>query len=127
MIPRRDVFAYTLQHVANRGVPPDSFLRELIAWAPGAPAEIFAPNLNPADIYAAVRLELGPWHGAQHRKAVMCEVLRVLAGFESSWRWNCGRDLNNPSEDSVVASFEIFSFPAFFFLASSQQFANLPT
>jgi hypothetical protein len=27
----------------------------------------------------------------------MLEVMRVLAGFESSWDWNAGRDTNNPT------------------------------
>lgn len=27
----------------------------------------------------------------------MLEVMRVLAGFESSWRWDCGRDITNPT------------------------------
>ena len=30
-----------------------------------------------------------------HRRAAMLEVLRVLAGFESSWDWTCGRDVTN--------------------------------
>jgi hypothetical protein len=29
-------------------------------------------------------------------------VMRVLAGFESSWKWNEGRDTNNPS--SITAN-----------------------
>ena len=32
------------QHVANRGVPPDDFLDQLVAWGKEAPDEIFAPN-----------------------------------------------------------------------------------
>jgi hypothetical protein len=88
----------TKQHVANRGVPPDSFLNELVAWAKGAPDEIFAPNPN-NDVYSSVLATLGPWQGLAHRKAVLLEVLRVLAGFESSWDWNAGRDLTNPTSD----------------------------
>jgi hypothetical protein len=80
--------------VYTRGIPPDSFLDELIEWGRQAPDEIFAPN-DKADIYGSVKNQLGPWTGIFHRKAAMLEVLRVLAGFESSWHWNEGRDITN--------------------------------
>jgi hypothetical protein len=86
----------TKQHVLNRGIPPDDFLDQLIAWGKSAPDEIFAPNPF-SDIYSSVRNTLGPWEGIQHRRAVMLEVMRVLAGFESSWDWNEGRDTTNPT------------------------------
>ena len=86
----------TKQHVLNRGVPPDDFLDELITWGKGAPDEIFAPNPF-SDIYSSVKNTLGPWNGLLHRRAVMLEVMRVLAGFESSWDWNEGRDITNPT------------------------------
>ncbi len=35
------VYAALKQHVANRGVPPESFLEALIAWGKSAPMEIF--------------------------------------------------------------------------------------
>jgi hypothetical protein len=91
--------AYTAvkQHVLNRGVPPDSFLDELVAWGTTADDEIFAPNAA-HDVYTNVVGVLGPWRDAAHRRAAMLEVMRVLAGFESSWNWNEGRDTkNNPS------------------------------
>jgi len=90
------VYVATKQHVANRGVPPDAFLDELVAWGKQAPDEIFAPNPH-ADVYSSVVDALGPWHGIAHRRAVMLEVMRVLAGFESSWKWNEGRDTSNPT------------------------------
>jgi hypothetical protein len=86
------------QHVFNRGVPPDSFLDELVAWGRSAPEEIFAPNAY-SDIYSSIKNTLGPWRDNQHRRAVMLEVMRVLAGYESSWHWNEGRDTNNPTSD----------------------------
>lgn len=89
----------TLASVANRGNPPAGFVGELIAWGMRAPAEIFAKRPG-FDIYSSVLDELGPWHGETHRKAVMLEVLRVLAGFESSWRWKEGRDVANPASDT---------------------------
>jgi hypothetical protein len=89
-------FHATKQKVLNRGVPPDSFLDELVAWGRTAPDEIFAPNPH-ADIYSNVVGVLGPWQGLPHRRAAMLEVMRVLAGFESSWDWNAGVDTTNPT------------------------------
>ncbi len=88
-------FQATKQKVLNRGVPPDSFLEELVAWAKSAPPEIFARNDVPVEIYTVVRPELGPYESDEHRRAVMCEVMRVHAGFESSWNWNEGVDVTN--------------------------------
>lgn len=89
-------FAATKQNVANRGIPPDDFLDQLVAWGKQAPDDIFAPNNN-NDVYSSVFETLGPWRGITHRRAVMLEVMRVLAGFESSWNWNEGRDTTNPT------------------------------
>lgn len=89
-------FRATKQRVLNRGVPPNSFLEELIAWGRTAPDEIFAPNQN-ADVYSNVVGVLGPWQDLAHRRAAMLEVMRVLAGFESSWDWNAGVDTTNPT------------------------------
>ena len=93
-------FSATKQHVLNRGVAPDDFLDQLVSWGKRAPDEIFGPN-SFSDVYSSVINTLGPWQGTAHRRAVMLEVLRVLAGFESSWNWNEGRDTNNAS--SVTA------------------------
>jgi hypothetical protein len=92
-------YSATKQHVFNRGIAPDSFLDQLVAWGKTAPDEIFAPN-TVSDIYSSVKNTLGPWEGIEHRRAVMLEVMRVLAGFESSWRWNEGRDTSNPDSDT---------------------------
>jgi hypothetical protein len=32
----------------------------------------------------------------------MLEVLRVLAGFESSWDWEAGRHVTNPTSNAVL-------------------------
>jgi hypothetical protein len=53
---------------------------------------VFAANNND-DIYSALAPKLGPWQGMLHRRAAMCEALRVLAGFEASWDWNEGVDM----------------------------------
>jgi hypothetical protein len=84
----------TRHQVLNRGVPPIDFLDELVEWGQCASHEIFLPNAV-IDIYSSVRSTLGPWQGLTHRRAVMLEVMRVLAGFESSWNWNEGRDWKN--------------------------------
>src|SRR5258708_1803870 len=81
--------------VLNRGEPPDSFLIELVDWGRKAPAEIFEPNSNPHDIYADIVSIFGPWINLLHRRAAMLEVMRVHAGFESSWNWNEGVDHTN--------------------------------
>lgn len=85
--------------VFNRGIAPDSFLDEMIEWAKGAPDDIFTPNPN-IDIYSKIKPELGPWTGLLHRKAAMLEVMRVLAGFESSWDWKEGVDTSRLGGDT---------------------------
>jgi len=37
-------FQATKQRVLNRGIPPDSFLNELVSWGRIAPDDIFAPT-----------------------------------------------------------------------------------
>jgi hypothetical protein len=86
----------TKQKVHNRGVPPTGFLDELVAWGRVADEEIFAPNSHD-DVYSSVKSSLGPWKDGNHRRAVMLEVMRVLAGFESSWDWTAGVDVTNES------------------------------
>jgi hypothetical protein len=85
----------TKKQVSNRGIAPDSFLDELVAWGKTASDDIFIPNLA-SDVYSAVRSTLGPYKDPDHRRAVMLEVLPVLAGFESSWNWNQGIDAGKP-------------------------------
>lgn len=99
-------FFATQVSVLNRGRPPAAFLREMVEWGRSAPDGIFAPrpNPNPAkpdpDIYAHVKTELGPWKDLWHRRAVMLEVMRVLAGFESSWDHTEGVDTSRLGEDT---------------------------
>lgn len=96
--------------VFNRGTPPQSFINELVVWAKSAPDEIFAPNQH-ADIFDKVRDALGPWDGIVHRKAVMLEVMRVLAGFESSWKWTEGADtskgVGNTAENAEAGAWQM--------------------
>lgn len=85
-----------LHKVLNRGEPPASFIQELVSFALVADESIFAPNPNPEDVYALTRSVLGPWgNDIAHRRAGMLEVMRVHAGFESSWNWRCGVDTTN--------------------------------
>lgn len=85
--------------VPGRKVAPLSFLQELAAWGREAPEHIFQQN-NKADIYFKVEPELGPFLSIRHRKAVMLEVMRVLAGFESSWDWTEGVDTSRLGADT---------------------------
>lgn len=92
-------FSAARSKVFNRGSAPVPFLLEMVDWARTSPDDIFAPNaLN--DIYSKVKPELGPWTGHTHRKAVMLEVMRVLAGFESSWDWTEGVDTSRLGPDT---------------------------
>jgi len=77
----------------GHGAPADSFLELEIAWAKSEDPIVFAPNAN-RDIYSLIAPVLAPqgWTSALHRRAGLCEVLRVLAGDESDWAWQCGRD-----------------------------------
>jgi hypothetical protein len=112
-------YVATKQRVANRGVPPNDFLDQLVAWGKHAPDEIFAPNpFN--DIYSSVKNTLGPWQDIAHRRAVMLEVMRVLAGFESTWDWAEGRDVTNAS--SITA--ETIEAGAFQVSANSMNFGQ---
>ena len=91
-------FLKTKSKVSNRGVPPDSFLQELVGWGRTALSEIFEDKTTKEpDVYASVKGKLGPYVDGTHRKACMLEVMRVLAGFESSWKFNEGRDVTNKS------------------------------
>ncbi len=93
-------FVYSKARVLNRGRPPDSFLTELVDWAKTAPMELFAPNSELADIYVYVKPVLGPWTSVEYRRGVMLEVMRVHAGFESSWNWNETVDTTNKTSMS---------------------------
>ena len=84
----------TLSKVANRGRPPQAFIDELVAWGRKAPDSLFERSEG-YDVYEHVKSALGPYNSLLQRKAVMLEVMRVLAGFESSWNWNEGRDVTN--------------------------------
>jgi hypothetical protein len=84
----------------NGSSPPVAFLDELVDWGIGAPDEIFVQNPK-ADIYGSVSSQLGPYESTVHRKAVMLEVLRVLAGHESTWRWNQGVDADKAEVNTL--------------------------
>jgi len=92
-------FVACRKKVFNRGQPPVAFLDQLVDWGVAAANEIFVANDKP-DIFASVKNELGPWANDLERRAAMLEVLRVLAGFESSWDWNAGRDITNPHSNT---------------------------
>jgi hypothetical protein len=78
----------------HHGHPPNSFLDQLIDAINPLPDEVFAKN-NHHDIYSVMLGSLGPYTSLLHRKAVMCEVLRVQAAFESDFKWEEGVDTTN--------------------------------
>jgi hypothetical protein len=96
-------FIEAKRKVYNRGVAPDSFLIEIVEWARKSPDSTFEVNAL-KDIYLKVKPELGPYESLTHRKAVMLEVMRVLAGFESSWRWNEEVDTSRAGADTLENS-----------------------
>lgn len=78
-----------------RDAPTKEFLDTIVGWAIDAPDEIFAYNSERDDFYSHIKYKLGPWRSddfQRHRRAVMLEVLRVLAGFESNYDWGRGPD-----------------------------------
>ena len=97
-------YVATKQKVYNRGNPPDSFLDELVAWGKTASDDIFVAN-TASDIYSSVFSVLGPYKDLAYRRAVMLEVMRVLAGFESEWDWNHGVNIGKP-EDNIPETAE---------------------
>lgn len=88
--------------VLNRGIITASFVSEMVNWAKIAPDDIFdrTPTVGSRDIYNKVFAELGPYTDLINRKAVMLEVMRVLAGFESSWDWTEGVDTSRAGSDT---------------------------
>lgn len=92
-------FTACKEKVSNRGRPPDAFLDDLVDWGISAPAHVFAKN-DKFDIYSSIVQELCPWQSDLHRRAVMLEALRVLGGFESSWNWDEGVDITNPTSNT---------------------------
>ena len=102
-------FPVSPQHAS----PPISFLDELIDAINPLPDDVF--DVNPFhDIYAVMKGALGPYTSLLHRKAVMCEVLRVQAAFESDWNWNAGVDRNNTYSQTHIAAEETGAFQVSF-------------
>lgn len=93
----RPLFAYTETRKAighGHGKPPLAFLILETKWGKTEEESVFAQNdhLGDKDIYNVVYKKLGPYPSAIYRRAVMLEVMRVLAGDESDWNWREGRD-----------------------------------
>ncbi len=107
-------FQATLHPVKGRGAPPEPFLTELVTWAKDAPDEIFAPNDDEQDVFNRLAPLLGPWESPLHRRAAMCELLRCLAGFESSWHWREGVDTTNKTSMANVEGQETGIFQVSF-------------
>jgi len=80
-----------LTKIHNRGKPPLAVVKDIISVVKGMPSAAFAVN-DVYDVYSSVAPQLGPYTSMKHRRAVMAEVLIVLAGYESSWNYKLGRD-----------------------------------
>ena len=92
---------------------PIPFLDDLIDAIDPLPDDVFAENAV-HDIYAVMKGSLGPYTGLLHRKAVMCEVLRVQAAFESDWNWHEGVDINNLHSKTHLSGEETGAFQVSF-------------
>lgn len=102
-------FQACLAKVGDQGHPPAAWLNEMLDAIIALPGDVFAVN-DRQDIYTALRPVLAPWQGIIHRRAAMCEALRVLAGFESSWDWNCGADTTagpETPEETETGAFQV--------------------
>lgn len=75
----------------DRGVPKAAFVDALYDIFLKMPDSAFEPNPK-IDIYSVIAPKLGPWRGITHRRAAGFEAMVALAGRESSWNWNEGRD-----------------------------------
>lgn len=136
-------FTHALKPVLNRGSAPEGFLSALVEWARTAPEEIFSPSYggdNEPDIYDYLETQDGfSGRTLETRKAFMCEVLRVLGGFESSWNWKRGEDISAPRgrapEEIEAGMFQISansmgfdrSLSDFFLLRYQKSIAGLDT
>ena len=108
------IFIATRYPVSTQhGRPPIAFLEQLVDTLNALPDEVFAEN-KLHDIYAVMKGALGPYTSLLHRKAVMCEVLRVQAGFESDWRWDAGVDSENAHSMAHMESEETGAFQVSF-------------
>lgn len=119
-------FHFTKSQVLNRGIPDDDFLTELVNWGRGAPEEIFAVNDEPGDVMSHIRPILGPWEGIIHRRAALLELMRVHAGFESSWSWNEGVDTTNQTSVSHIEGQETGAWQVSFDSTGLHHGAMLP-
>jgi N-acetylmuramoyl-L-alanine amidase len=104
------VYPAIFSKVHNRGIPPLGFIQILVETMRDLPDDMFGPGYGGAEepgIYSWLHQGGRKWDIVQgftkpdltRRRAIMCEVLRVLGGFESSWDWNEGRDVTNPSSN----------------------------
>lgn len=105
-------FSATKHPVGNRGEPPDSFLSELVEFGRTMPMACYAPNESNGnhDIFNLIEAKFGPWESLEHRRAVMCEVLRCTAGWESSWNWQDGVDVTNANSLAHIDGQEAGAF-----------------
>ena len=86
--------------VKNRIPCPSAFVAEMLEWSKTAPLRVFEMNENPADIFGHMRGRFGPWNSVNARRGFLLAAMIVLAGWESSWDWNEGRDTSNPDVDT---------------------------
>lgn len=101
--------------IKGHGACPDEFLSTIMASMLALPDAVFAPkpSIPPDtshDVYSLIVPVLGPWSSVQHRRAAMCEVLRVVPAFESDFNWNEGADTTagaETPEETETGAFQV--------------------
>jgi len=102
--------------VPARGIPPESFLVQLLTWGVTMPRDIVRVNSERHDVMPLVGFLLSAtdYPPDIERRAALLEILRVLAGLESSWNWREGVDRTNARSQRVKSAEETGIFQVSF-------------
>lgn len=92
-------FIAAATEVFNRGKLTQTFLNDMVGVIGAMPEHIFLPDME-VDMYGKAADKLGPYESTLHRRAVMCEILRVLALFESGGDHTEGVDTSRLGPDT---------------------------
>lgn len=97
-----DSVSACLYKVYNRGTIPLSMVQDVVAALRETPESVFATNNN-FDIYSSVSDKLGPYTSLKNRAAVLGNVMLVESGFESTWKYDAGRDMSAKNTSACSA------------------------
>lgn len=97
-----DSVSACMYKVSNRGTAPFSVVKDIVEALRATPESVFAENNN-ADVFGAVKAELGPWTSLKQRAASLGAVMVVQSGFESGWNYFEGRDKSASNTSACTA------------------------